>query len=156
MRRVSKLPVSYAIQADRSDRSQKGDPVHYAGWFLDFPMAPDPLANPGERVTGRVTLRSGKAVVASLVPEQTLCNSGGSSWIYILNGCDGSKPKGADDAYPFAKRYTGHLLAPPVIVKDGRNPHLDRMILPDLSGGIIMEGIKGEAWGQAYWWQNID
>lgn len=156
-RQISQLRGNYRTVVDLTDANQNDDPLHHAGWFLDFPSAPDPLADPGERVTGRVTLRGGKAVVASLVPSQTPCRSGGSSWIYVLNGCDGSQPEErATNTFQGAKRYAGSLIAEPIIVKDPTHPHQDQILIPDPTGGIITEAIVGEFWGKAYWWQNID
>lgn len=155
-RQISRMPVSYATTEDRSDPRQHADPDQQAGWFIDFPIAPDPLADAGERVTGRVILRAGKVVVTSLVPTQTSCRSGGSSWLYLLNGCSGSQPEDRAHAMQGATRYTGRILAPPVILKDPARSQRDLMLIPDSTGGIMTEAMVGEFWGQAYWWQNID
>lgn len=155
MRQVSGIPVFYPTRED-PDSGQGADPARNVGWFLDFPMVPDPLADPGERVISRVILRNGKAVITSIVPQQHLCSSGGSSWVYLLDGCNGSPSESAGDQIPVAKQYAGRLLRPPVIIKDPSQPLLDRMVLPGPAESIHMETMKGEAWGQAYWWQNID
>lgn len=156
IRQMSQIPVIYHTQADRTDANQQDDPVRQVGWFLDFPVAPDPFADPGERVTSRVIIRNGKAVITSIVPQQARCGSGGSSWVYSLSGCNGSLPGGDNDTHSAAKQYAGLLLKPPVIVKDPAKPHLDRMVLPGPANSIRMETLKGEPWGLAYWWQNID
>ncbi len=155
-RQISQSVVHYDVVEDPSDPNQNDDPVQHVGWFLDFPIAPDPLANPGERVIGKVTLRGGKAVLVSLVPEQTLCRSGGVSWIYLLNGCNGGQTSTTTEEFLGAKSINQPIYADPVIAKDPAQPHLDRIILPDAAGGIIQVPFKGEPWGKAYWWQNIE
>jgi outer membrane protein assembly factor BamB len=140
------------ISANNGRTQQAVDPSEWAGWFFDFPVAPDPLAEPGERVTGRAVLRGGKAVMLSFAPRQAPCDCGGASWRYLLDGCgDSPSPPGGNNNALLAKRFGTRLNDAMVILKRASAPHLDQVLCSDLSGRIVAEEIEGERWGKVYW-----
>jgi type IV pilus assembly protein PilY1 len=144
------------IAVNNSGAVQHPDAVSDAGWFLDFPVAPDDEAEPGERVTANVVIRGGRAVVISFVPEETPCTSGGHSWVYLLNSCfNGFEKTIPTDIALLPRRYDGMITGSPVIAKDRGHPRDDQLMLSDTAGRIIQETFKGEVWGKVHWCQNI-
>jgi len=164
-RQLSEWRVDYATVADPGDGDGHGanngsgrqapDPQRWAGWFFDFPVAPDPHAEPGERVSGNVVIRDGKAVVLSFAPNQTPCDRGGVSWRYLLNSC-GNSPDPAENTDPqqLSRRFDGRLSDAMLILKNPTAPHMDLFLYSDPSGRIVQEEIEGELWGRVYWRQN--
>ncbi len=141
--------------ANNANETNFGNPMKYAGWFFDFPMMPDPHALPGERVTADVAIRGGTVVVTSFAPATEFCNCGGISWLYILNGCGNykkniEKPELANLPRRYDKRISDHLL----ILKDGHNPGMDKVICNDQTGRMIELDFLGERWGKVFWRQN--
>lgn len=166
-RQLSEWRASYPTVVDNEDgdrisanngRTQQAvDPSEWAGWFFDFPVAPDPHAEPGERVTGNAILRGGKTVMLSFAPRQALCDCGGVSWRYLLDSCgDSPSPSGANNNALLAKRFDTRLNDAMIILKRASEPHLDRVLCSDLSGRIMEEEIDGERWGRVYWRHNPD
>lgn len=170
MRVLSNSEVDFSVVADIEDGDgQAGnnvakpapDPLAEAGWFFDFPVVPDPDADPGERVIGNIVIRGGNALVTSFAPDPAPCASGGVSWVYIVNGCSGNSKASEQSLRPLmspytAKRYTGRLNINPAIVKAVSEMNLDQLLLSDESGRIIKEAFPGERWGRVYWRENID
>ncbi len=56
------------------------------GWYINFPTSE------GERALGTPVLRGEIVVFTTLEPDDTRCESGGSSWIYALDRIDGGQP----------------------------------------------------------------
>jgi hypothetical protein len=164
-RQLNEWRVDYAAIEDPGDGDGRGanngggrqapDPKQWAGWFFDFPKAPDPNALPGERVSSQVVIRDGRAVVLSFAPNQAPCDHGGVSWRYLLNGC-GNSPDPAEGADPkqLSRRFDGRLNDAMLILKNLSEPHLDRFLYSDHTGRIVEEAIEGELWGRVYWRQN--
>ncbi len=164
-RQLTDVRIDYASVADPGDgdgrnvnndgNRQTPDPVHWAGWFFDFPAVPDPQATPGERVGGNVVIRNGQAVVLSFAPGQTPCERGGVSWRYLLNGCGNSyDPSEAGDSRELSRRFDGRLNDAMLVLKNLREPHLDLFVYSDQTGRVIQETLEGELWGRVYWRQN--
>ena len=57
----------------------------HVGWYWDMPDA-------GERMIRDPLLRGGHAILISTVPSASPCDSGGTSFINIVNACTGGRP----------------------------------------------------------------
>jgi len=57
----------------------------HVGWYWDMPVA-------GERMVNNPLLRGGHAVLVSTEPSASPCDSGGNSFINIVNACTGGRP----------------------------------------------------------------
>ena len=55
------------------------------GWFIDLPTS-------GERVVVNPAIRSGVLFINSMIPDKTVCESGGSGWIMSINLENGGPP----------------------------------------------------------------
>jgi type IV pilus assembly protein PilY1 len=62
------------------------------GWYVDLPTQ---VTGPSERVAFDPQVRNGKVIVTSLIPSLAVCDSGGDSWMWVLDALTGS---GANDA----------------------------------------------------------
>jgi type IV pilus assembly protein PilY1 len=62
------------------------------GWYVDLPTQ---TTGPSERVAFDPQVRNGKVIVTSLIPSLAVCDSGGDSWLWVLDALTGS---GANDA----------------------------------------------------------
>lgn len=158
--------ADYSMVKDKEDRdgyrvnnsseTQNQDPEQFAGWYLDFPMPPSPLATVGERVTADIIIRAGRAVVVSFAPATQYCHCGGTSWIYLLDGY------GAGQIHPdrldlakLPRRYDTRISVPLQILKSDKNPKLDVIVSNDQKGRLIRQDFVGEKWGRVYWRQNL-
>ncbi len=61
-----------------------GNGIH-VGWYWNMPIA-------GERMNNNPLLRGGHVVLISTVPSASPCDSGGTSYINIVNACTGGRP----------------------------------------------------------------
>ena len=64
--------------------SADGSETVHAGWYLDLP-------DTGERVVSNVLIRDGKLIAVTYVPEQSVCGTGGYSWLHEGNACTGGR-----------------------------------------------------------------
>lgn len=143
-------------RANNTYRSQGPDPAQYAGWYLDFPMAPTPHATVGERATADIIIRDGKAIVVSFAPATEYCHSGGTSWIYLLDGYGESQVDPDHlDLVQLPRRYDTRISAPVQIFKSDTNPQLDVIVANDQKGRLIKQDFIGEKWGRVFWRQNL-
>jgi type IV pilus assembly protein PilY1 len=55
------------------------------GWYLDMPSS----ATTGERIAFDPQIRNGKAIVTSPIPSIQRCDSGGDSWLWVLDAVSG-------------------------------------------------------------------
>ncbi|MEJ2659425.1 MAG: PilC/PilY family type IV pilus protein, partial [Desulfobacteraceae bacterium] len=72
---------SDGASANNKSTVRQDNPKRHAGWFFDFPFNADLSAVSAERVVGDVTIRDGKIVVSSYVPDNQPCGGEGSSWL---------------------------------------------------------------------------
>ncbi len=66
---------------------QDGDAT--VGWYVN-------LGGPGfegERAARDIVIRNGKAIVITIIPNDSPCSGGGRSVIYEMDACDGSRPE---------------------------------------------------------------
>lgn len=94
-RYTSEHPISWFNPADYKKQKDEGSPNAYAGglhvgWFMDLPEE-------RERVIADTQIREGTAIMVSIIPSDTPCSAGGSSYIQLIDVCDGS-PDGTDGA----------------------------------------------------------
>jgi type IV pilus assembly protein PilY1 len=142
------------MAVNNKDRSQQADPARLAGWFLDFPVPPEPWALPGERVTGYVVIRNGQAVIISYAPADQPCEKGGFSWIYALGACGDDGPsKKRTDSPMMPKRFESRISDNMIVVKNAAYPTMDTLLCSDLAGRIIQEQLSGEKVGKVFWRQ---
>ena len=145
---------SDGISANNESAVQQDNPKQCAGWFIDFPTIADASMAPAERVIGDVTIRDGKIIVASYVPDNQPCGGNGSSWLYVLAACTGDSPLDSKGKPLLSRRYPGRIGNRPMIVKDAANPRRDLILFGDQRGGIQALEMTGENWGKVYWWQS--
>ena len=69
---------------DLNGIGEHADPLRNVGWVLN-------LDGIGERVVSDVLVRDGLVIATSYVPEGSICGTGGSSWVWSLNACSGSR-----------------------------------------------------------------
>lgn len=63
------------------------------GWVLDLvDSSATPLNNKGERSVTNALLRGESIVFTTLIPSTNPCDSGGSSWLMVIDSADGSAP----------------------------------------------------------------
>lgn len=70
---------------------------HYAsmpptqrGWYIDL-LPPSGTAAQGERLINQPTLRNGRVIFTTVIPNTNSCSGGGDSWLVALNALDGSR-----------------------------------------------------------------
>jgi type IV pilus assembly protein PilY1 len=63
--------------------SDPNETVH-AGWYFDLP-------DPGERIVSDVSIREEKLLAITFVPEESVCGSGGYSWLHEGDACSGGR-----------------------------------------------------------------
>jgi hypothetical protein len=137
------------------------NPVRDAGWFFDFPIAPDTDAVSGERVVSDVAIRGGRAIVTSYVPESQPCAAGGSAWLYLVDGCfsesatENYTPKNDQLSIMTALKLDHRLTARSFFFKEHHSILSDQLLIPDQNGHILKIPFSGEVWGKSYWRQNL-
>jgi type IV pilus assembly protein PilY1 len=68
----------------------------HGGWVLDLlNSAATTLDNKGERSVTNAVLRGKTLVFTTLIPSSDPCDSGGSSWLMVIDSADGSGPDSA-------------------------------------------------------------
>jgi type IV pilus assembly protein PilY1 len=163
MRELSDEKIEYGLIEDTIDgdgnasnnmsKPPEPNPEKFAGWYVEFPVPPDPLANRGERVISNAAIRGGKVIVNSFAPSDEPCHTGSLSWVYYLDGCSG---------YP-AKDLAGETILPwrhnsgirdIVIHKSDKHRSLDQMIIVDRNGSVLKKELLGEKRGRVYWRRN--
>jgi hypothetical protein len=150
------------VAANNTDRDPQPDPFHDAGWFLDFPSAPHPDADPGERVVSDVMIRNGTAIIISYVPANQPCQTAGGSWIYLVSSCASfptSQANGSDGddrnlQIQTGRRFMGRLGPHPLVYKQISSLSLDQLLVSEASGQILTIPFHGEIWGKVHWRQN--
>ncbi len=164
-RKLTNTTIDFSSQDDDTDADGSGannrnapreaNPVATAGWFIDFPQPRADDADPGERVTSNVTIRGGSAVVVSFAPSNAPCTGGGTSRIYLVNGClNDNLTQGLGPASGVT-RLDGRVSNNPVIVKSASKLHTDLIMLSTSTGRILPLEILGESWGKVFWRQNL-
>lgn len=138
-----------------NDRCEKQlNPERYAGWIFNLPETNGSQRQPAERIVSDVTIRGGSAVVTSYQPSDAYCESGGSSWLYVLNGCgEGAVSDWNDGETLLPKVHPSRLHANVIIVKKGLTSQLDHILIGDHQGRLVQRAFPGERWGRVFWRQ---
>lgn len=136
----------------RSTTTNEVDLSAKTGWYMDFNPAND---SPGERVTVDPQLILGTMLIATNVPKQDACATGGDSWIYQLDYCAGSYIASAA-LNTAGKKITGSLTVGFVVIRlpDGTI----KTIVTSASGDKQTEGVNiggGGATGKRVSWREI-
>ncbi|RLB98233.1 MAG: hypothetical protein DRH76_03050, partial [Deltaproteobacteria bacterium] len=86
LRVLTDNPVNYLWEADETDgqANPSTTEANHVGWYFDLP-------DTKERVVRDVLIRSGKAIVISIIPNTNPCGAGGSSWLYEINANTGGR-----------------------------------------------------------------
>jgi len=152
-RKLSNYSVDYGLAC--SEKANEGHYPSVMGWFLDFPVPPDPLAVAGERVTGRVVVRDGKVIFCSHAPVDESCSDGAQSWVYMLNGCFGgvSLDENENDhkGLPFKCDFR---INDNFDIIEGDKPGVHFFITNDARGNIFKQLLSGMRGKQLFWWHN--
>lgn len=75
----------------RATSSNQIDWSIHDGWYMDLVNSgSSPLNNQGERQVSKSLLRNGRIIFATLLPSETACSAGGSSWLMELDAYSGS------------------------------------------------------------------
>jgi type IV pilus assembly protein PilY1 len=61
------------------------------GWYVNLPSSSSGSLT-GERVIADPTIRNGRVIFTTAIPDTTSCSSGGTSWIWEFNVCNGDRP----------------------------------------------------------------
>ena len=143
------------IRANNRSEDKRVDPKYFSGWYLDFPIGSDDGQEAAERVIDNVAIRGGNAVVTSFVPSNRVCASGGTAWLYILDGCGkGAIQKEADGVSFLPMSFTSRLHSSLAIIKKESRSRLDQVLLSDYEGRLLEKSFLGESWGKVFWRQN--
>lgn len=123
------------------------------GWFMDFNPAND---SPGERVTVDPQLVLGTMLIATNVPKQDACSTGGDSWFYQLDYCTGSYISTSAVQSIAANKITGSLTVGFVVIRlpDGTI----KTIVTSASGDKQTKGVDiggGGATGKRVSWREV-
>jgi type IV pilus assembly protein PilY1 len=59
------------------------------GWYMD--LLPPSQTAAGERVVSQALLRAGRIIFVTLIPDETKCSFGGTSWLMELDGVTGNR-----------------------------------------------------------------
>ncbi len=163
-REISTIDFDYRLRKDPDNgngantmgNQWEPDPELVAGWFLDFPVQPDHLAIPGERVVSRAIMRGGNVMMVSFAPNDEPCVSGGNSWVYLLNGCTGQAPldESNEPELPWSPEFkiSGDIW----IAKKADRMMSDQMLAVGTNGTFLMQEFSGELTGKFYWRQNLN
>jgi type IV pilus assembly protein PilY1 len=103
----------------------------YYGWYMDFPAQTVPT-DPGERIAYNPLLRNDRIVFPTLIPSNTPCLAGGSSWLMELDALTGNRLNES----PFDKTGEGKFEADDLLVGTSEGTVAAGGIKP-AQGGII-------------------
>jgi len=143
------------IRANNRSEDKRADPERFAGWYLDFPVCSDDGQEAAERVIDNVAIRGGNAVVTSFVPSNRVCASGGTAWLYILDGCGkGAIQTEGDEVSFLPMRFASRLHSSLTIIKKESRSRVDQVLLSDHQGRLFEKSFLGESWGKVFWRQN--
>jgi Tfp pilus tip-associated adhesin PilY1 len=89
LRILSDEPVEYIVEDDPDDPTyQMPDPssteANVIGWYFDLPERK-------ERMVRDVTIRSGKAIIITNLPNKSPCSAGGESYLMEVDACTGGR-----------------------------------------------------------------
>lgn len=128
-----------------------------AGWVVQLPSGSPTTGRPAERVTGRVAIRGGKAMVTSYLPGAFPgVAHGAESRVHVLDACTGVPVRDTDRPGNFPLGISGGISSNPVILKNPTQPHIDHFLAWDSKGRIIQAAFIGERQGRVSWRQDFE
>jgi type IV pilus assembly protein PilY1 len=87
-REVSTNKIRWKDEVDATGTVTAGK---HGGWVLDLlDSSASPLNNKGERSVTNAVFRDNKIIFTTLIPSTDPCDSGGSSWLMVIDSEDGS------------------------------------------------------------------
>jgi Tfp pilus tip-associated adhesin PilY1 len=111
----------------------------------------------GERITGAVAIRGGRAVVTAHIPGAFPGPAHGiGSRLYVLDACTGAPVGNADGTADYPMKFSGGISSNPVILKNPSQPYTDHFLAWDSAGRIVQSAFSGERQGRVYWRQNFE
>jgi Tfp pilus tip-associated adhesin PilY1 len=130
------------------------DPV--ASWFVELSSISLASGESGERITGAVAIRGGRAVVTAYIPGTFPGPAHGArSRIFVLDACTGAIVCDADGTTDCPVTFSKGISGNPVILKNPSQPFTDHLLAWDSSGRMIQTSFSGERQGRVYWRQNF-
>jgi Tfp pilus tip-associated adhesin PilY1 len=131
------------------------DPV--ASWSVELSSISLTSGQSGERITGAVAIRGGRAVVTAYIPGTFPGPAhGAGSRLFVLDACTGAPVGDADGTADYPIAFCGGISSNPVILKNPSQPHTDRFLAWDSAGHMIQTTFAGERQGRVYWRQNFE
>jgi type IV pilus assembly protein PilY1 len=82
---VTKNAVDWST--DTTPPVANDSPVRHMGWFSDFPSS----ISTGERSVFRPVVLGGRLIYTTLIPSAGLCDSGGNSYVMLVNPATGAR-----------------------------------------------------------------
>ncbi|WP_409422071.1 PilC/PilY family type IV pilus protein [Pseudaeromonas sp. ZJS20] len=79
--------VKQEITAQSTTRTLSSNSIDWStkkGWYLDL-INPNTDSNEGERIVNNITVRSTKAYLTTLIPDEDPCAGGGTGWYMEIN-----------------------------------------------------------------------
>ncbi|MDT8407350.1 MAG: PilC/PilY family type IV pilus protein [Methylococcales bacterium] len=61
------------------------------GWYMDLVTPPQPGTATGEKVISQALLRNGRVIFVTIIPDNTLCSFGGTSWLMEFEAVTGKR-----------------------------------------------------------------
>jgi Tfp pilus tip-associated adhesin PilY1 len=131
------------------------DPVD--SWSVELSSVSLAPGQSGERITGTVAIRGGRAVVTAYIPGAFPGPAhGAGSRLYVLDACTGTPVGNADGTADYPMTFCGGISSNPVILKNPSQPFSDYFLAWDSAGRIVQSAFLGERQGRVYWRQNFD
>jgi Tfp pilus tip-associated adhesin PilY1 len=130
------------------------DPV--VSWFVELSSISSVPGQSGERITGAVAIRGGRAVVTAYIPGTFPGQAHGAvSRLYVFDACTGTPVGNADGTADYPMTFYGGISSNPVILKNPSQPYTDHFLAWDSAGRIVQSAFSGERQGRVYWRQNF-
>ena len=169
---LSNNDITWETETD-SDTSEHPNPssivANHAGWYFDLP-------DEKERIVRDLTIRGGKVVVISSIPQSSSpCVAGGESYLMEMDACTGGRLddaqldinddgkvdeddlitifKDGDSLPPTGIKYPT-MIFPPVIL-DNPNDPTELKYFSTSAGNVIIATEKDEGAGK-YYWKEVD
>lgn len=133
-----------------------GDTEPMDGWAVALPYGSTAAGRPAERITGKVAIRGGRAVVTSYLPGAFPgAAHGTASRVHVLDACTGIPVQDADPAGDYPLGIKGGISSSPVILKNPSQPQIDHLLAWDSEGRIVQAAFIGERQGRVSWRQDF-
>lgn len=137
--------------------NRHGQVDHVADWSMALSSVSSASGQSGERITGTVAIRGGRAVVTSYIPGAFPGPAHGTgAWVYVLDACTGALVCEAEGTTQYPVAFSNGISSNPVILKNPSQPDTDHLLAWDSAGRIIQTTFIGERQGRVYWRQDFE